>query len=217
MSSDSRKSSVSINNKRSEFQKRERPMQNCLSTILRTSKLTMMAQMQQHCPKLPKCHISTESQVIIHPNFLSTDSVLRKSETFSSKYHGTMYPMSYDTLTLHLTLDFLCPVFQFVCFPGPCILPSRHSHSVMLGMPPQSRVPNLGCPLRSPWNSREQSGNQNSRSSRVILRQPRLRTTAEGRMERPEKGGSFQLAGYKQKAEAEVLAIFKFGAVLKLL
>lgn len=45
MSSDSRKSSVSINNKRSEFQKRERPMQNCLSTILRTSKLTMMAQM----------------------------------------------------------------------------------------------------------------------------------------------------------------------------
>lgn len=140
-------------------------MQNCLPTILRTSKLTMMALVQQHCPNLPMCHISTESYVIIHPNFLSTDSVLRKSKTFGAKYHGTMCPMSFDTLTLHLTLDFFVSHFPICGFSQPRLLPSRHSHSVMLGMPPQSRVPNLGCPLRSPRNSREQSGNQNSRSS----------------------------------------------------
>lgn len=36
----------------------------------------------------------------------------------------------------YFTLNsWLCPIIQFVALPGPCLLPSRHSHPVMPDMP----------------------------------------------------------------------------------
>lgn len=69
------------------------------------------------------------------PQFPQHCVMLRKFKILGAKYHGTMCLVSYDTLTLHLTLDLLCPIIQFVAFPGPCLLPSRHSHPVLLDMP----------------------------------------------------------------------------------